>query len=281
MLVSWEVTSRHGLAVIVCCAIASCCHLASAAGVDSLVVGDWILERMSVGPELSEFPFSSKMGDDKISLRVTDEGSGLLRLQAKVVNRLAFTASAADAPTLLPFQTLHVNPGISTMMMGPAAEMEAETAFSKGLAGADRWYARDDHLIVAGPTIELSFARNEVDMVSTSAVGRQLGDGQPLQAKTEEPFVEGKKLLRAKVDELRSLRITLRNQGAASAEIAEQTVILLKQVQALKQKVGRSRFEDIVPMPMPAKLTAHHAKDLNSELLASKPLGLVSEGVLV
>lgn len=288
------------MAAMVPFVIALCVSLAFAADVeDSNVAGHWTLERMSLGPELFEFPLSSKMGDDKISLRVDDRGSGSLRLHAQVVNTLLFTASAAESPALRPFQALHIKPGFSTNMMGPQGEIEAETNFARGLAAADRWYARDGQLLVAGPAIELSFVRPRSDKAATETPVRRLKDRRPLHFRIDEhlgratlnkaemPNVPGvvmneiKIKLLAKLDELLSLKTTLRNQGADSSKIFELSAPLLQQVKELKQQVRRASFKDIQPKPMPSKTVVKNAIDVNEEQLGATALGLRPAGVLV
>jgi len=122
--------------------------------------GSWAIEKMMVGPELGEYPLSTKMNEKPVVLKVTTGPNGSVRMGAKVVNALNFSASSSADASLAPFDALTVNPGISTMMAGPEPMMDAESKLSKGLQGARKWIVSNGQLLINGPTFEISCARH-------------------------------------------------------------------------------------------------------------------------
>lgn len=213
----------------------------------ALPEGHWTLERLSVGPELGEFPLATKMGEKTVSMEVRADGADTQSVSVRVVNILRFIAKYEPSAALAtsPFQGLRVTPGMSTLMMGPSGMMETEAAVAKGLRGVDKWLVRGDVLLLAGPTVEMSFVRAKKHALLTRpAVGR----------------AAVKKEMFAKMESIRELKAKLRREGASAQEISKRVAPLLNELKGLKQKAGPANFEDVVPMSMPSKEPVSYIK---------------------
>lgn len=123
------------------------------------VEGAWVLQRLSVGPELHEFPLAEKMQGHPVSLQVRAAGPGAFFLSARVVNTINVRAESAPDSALAPFDGLKVHPGPATMMMGPPGAMEAEREISSGLQSVFKWLVRGDSLMLTGATCEFDLVR--------------------------------------------------------------------------------------------------------------------------
>jgi len=121
--------------------------------------GDWVLQRMSVGPELGEFPFAAKMKGREVRLKIEAVGEHSFRLFVKVANTLRAQAIAREDDTLKPFEGLKLGPVMSTRMMGPESMMQVEKQLSDALEELQKWMVAGGELLLAGPAAELSFAR--------------------------------------------------------------------------------------------------------------------------
>mmetsp|Transcript_66087 Transcript_66087/g.127681 ORF Transcript_66087/g.127681 Transcript_66087/m.127681 type:complete len:159 (-) Transcript_66087:173-649(-) len=129
--------------------------------------GSWVLQRMSVGPELGEIPLTEKMGGRDVRLRVETVGENSFRLGVKVVNTLRAEAISRKDDSLKPFEGLKVGPVMSTRMMGAESMMQVEQSLSGALEELQKWIVVDGKLLLVGPTAELSFApaeAREVDL---------------------------------------------------------------------------------------------------------------------
>merc|ERR1719379_2250386 len=156
-------------------------------------------------------------------------------MSLKVVNSLRLKASSDLASHLYPFQALSVMLGPSTRMMGPPEMMEAEAAISSAFASVSKWLVREDLLLFAGPTAELTFRRAQT----------------VLDGSTQSSNANAKQVLLAKMDEIRALRNSLSSQGLDPAEVAQQVAPLMEELKVLKEKAGPARFEDVAPKEMP------------------------------
>eukprot|EP00403_Amphidinium_massartii_P049475 CAMPEP_0178459064 /NCGR_PEP_ID=MMETSP0689_2-20121128/47904_1 /TAXON_ID=160604 /ORGANISM="Amphidinium massartii, Strain CS-259" /LENGTH=314 /DNA_ID=CAMNT_0020085463 /DNA_START=107 /DNA_END=1051 /DNA_ORIENTATION=+ len=119
--------------------------------------GSWAVKRMSVGPELGEFPLSGKMEGQDLGLKVEGAGTpGTFSLAFKVANTVRMVAASASDDSLAPFEKLTPSGQVmATMMMGPPGMMEVEQALTQNLATVHKWLAKDGMLIITGPTLEL------------------------------------------------------------------------------------------------------------------------------
>jgi len=120
--------------------------------------GDWVLQHMSVGPELGEFPFAAKMKGRDVRLKIEAVGAHSFRLFVKVANILRAQAIARPDDTLKPFEGLKVGPVMSTRMIGPESIMQVEKTLSDALEKLQKWIVADGKLLLVGPTAELTFA---------------------------------------------------------------------------------------------------------------------------
>jgi len=121
--------------------------------------GEWVLQRMSVGPELGEFPFAAKMKGRDVLLKIERAGAHSFRLFVKVANVLRAQAIAREDDALKPFEGLKVGPVMSTRMMGPESIMQVEKRMADALEKLQKWMVADGKLLLVGPTAELTFAR--------------------------------------------------------------------------------------------------------------------------
>merc|ERR1712039_679257 len=135
-----------------------------------------------------------------------------------------------------------ISRGISTMMMGQADEMETEATFASGLSSADRWYVHGGRLLITGPSMEFSFVRNA--QTSAHVAGRQL-------ATNNDPRSEASAALTKLILEYRALKTRSRMEGTVALGVQKQLELLSARMNKLRQTIGRTRFEDIKPMPMP------------------------------
>lgn len=198
-----------------------------------LADGQWTLEKLSVGPELGEFPVAVKMGNKAVSMHIRADGTRSLKMQLKVVNKFLFKATVSSAPVLHPFQGLRVSQGPGTKMMGPSGMMEVERAISMAFMSVNKWLVRQDTLLLMGPTAELSFRRDA--------------------AKTEPVSLSARDKLFAKLSEIRTLKAKLQREGVPSTTVAQQLAPLIEELKELKKQAGHARFEDVAPMKMPTK----------------------------
>jgi len=120
--------------------------------------GNWFLKRMSVGPELGEFPLAAKMQGREVRLKVEAVGPQSFRLFSKVANTLRAQATSKEDDALKPFEGLTVGPVMSTMMMGEESVMEVEKALKDSLEQLHKWLVADGQLLMVGPAAELSLA---------------------------------------------------------------------------------------------------------------------------
>mmetsp|Transcript_20003 Transcript_20003/g.38430 ORF Transcript_20003/g.38430 Transcript_20003/m.38430 type:complete len:220 (-) Transcript_20003:139-798(-) len=125
--------------------------------------GTWVLQRMSVGPELGEFPLAAKMQGREARLKIEVVGSQSFRLVAKVANTLRAQATTKEDDALRPFEGLAVGPVMSTMMMGDENVMQVEKTLCDALEQLHKWLVADGQLLLVGPTAELSLAPADDD----------------------------------------------------------------------------------------------------------------------
>jgi len=114
--------------------------------------GTWALERLSVGPELGEFPLAARMeGHGPARLTVEAAEPGTFRLCFRVANSLSTRVACEQDPALAPFEKLKPGPVASTRMMGPEGMMQVEAAVAEGLEGLGKWLCRDGGLCEQRP----------------------------------------------------------------------------------------------------------------------------------
>jgi len=211
-----------------------------------MYAGRWTLKQMSVGPELMVFPLQARLPDTEISVMIEEDGVDAFRLQVKAINAMTFRARVLEGD-LQPFQKMVFAPGRSTKMTGSSEEMSVESTFFDGLKSADRWYARSDQLLIAGPTIELSFVRADAANESAETAGRKLRAVPAIADADERASLRAQ--LQSKMEELRATRKVLTNQGVERAQIATLTAPLVTRIKSLKELLGRAQFQDVVPKP--------------------------------
>ncbi|CAJ1332911.1 unnamed protein product [Effrenium voratum] len=118
--------------------------------------GKWTLDKLLVGPELGESFLAAKMKGAPPPSVTVEEQAGELRLSIKVANTLNFTATSTPDASLAPFDALTAGPGMSTKMLGPEGAMEVESKIEEAMPTIQKWLAKDDTLIISGPTIEMT-----------------------------------------------------------------------------------------------------------------------------
>lgn len=137
--------------------------------------GAWRLNQLFVGPELGEVNLNEVMGGlgrggMEVTLLVKKDPSDPMTFQLgmRVANQLnirikATPAVEGQAPH--PFEAVDPTPVMSTMMMAPPEIMELEATIAKNLEKVGKWLARgdkpeDETLLIQGPTMEMSWARD-------------------------------------------------------------------------------------------------------------------------
>jgi len=118
--------------------------------------GLWVLKRLSVGPELGEFPLADKMEGRAATLKVEGVAPGCFHLSGRVCNNLNVQVAAEPDKSLAPFDKLTLaGPVMSTRMMGPEGVMEVETVVCSAMESLQKWIVRDGELLLVGPTAEM------------------------------------------------------------------------------------------------------------------------------
>jgi hypothetical protein len=126
--------------------------------------GQWVLQRLSVGPELGEFPLDDKMEGGKVRMKVKRSGvlPSSFDFSVKVCNTINVQCVSSSDPTLESFEGLSCGRAMATMMMGTPEQMEVEAEISNGFSVVRKWIAENGVLILNGPTVEMEFVEDAI-----------------------------------------------------------------------------------------------------------------------
>jgi len=265
------------------------CPAGAEGSVDRAIKHRWILERLALGPELHRYPLEARMGARMASMQIEPhEGvGGALRVVATVLNTVQFTVVPRKGINDHQFYDVSVEPGtnIGAVQMGPPGLIETEAELTRGFASVNRWLMlrNGERLLLSGPEVEMILRRAEPRDAGALAdiLGSQVQAEHELDAALEQlhifdehpaadvvqgreeeeeeeeeeedrlnsaaPLLEELTLL----NELGALEADMRNKQASTAEVKEQSALLLQQFRSLKRNAEDAKSSTVLLTPPP------------------------------
>jgi len=265
------------------------CPAGAEGSVDRAIKHRWILERLALGPELHRYPLEARMGARMASMQIEPhEGvGGALRVVATVLNTVQFTVVPRKGINDHQFYDVSVEPGtnIGAVQMGPPGLIETEAELTRGFASVNRWLMlrNGERLLLSGPEVEMILRRAEprdagaladilgsqvqaeheldaaleqlhifdehpaADVVQGREEEEEEAEGEEDRLNSAAPLLEELTLL----NELGALEADMRNKQASTAEVKEQSALLLQQFRSLKRNTEDAKSSTVLQTPPP------------------------------
>jgi len=270
---TWMLSNRFFIVLIVL----RICLVGAEGSVDHAIKHRWILERLALGPELHRYPLEARMGARMVSMQVDPHGGveGALQALATVLNTIEFTVVPRKGIGGRQFYNVKVQVGKTTGKMGPAGLRETEAELTRGFTSVDKWLMlrNGERLLLSGPEVEMSLRRAELRDAGALAdiLGSQFQAEHELDAalerlhifdehpavdamqsqeeeEAEDRFNSAAPLLEelTVLNELGALEADMRNRQASTAEVSEQSALLLRQFKSLKRNVEDAKLSGSV-----------------------------------
>jgi len=225
----------------------------------------WILERLALGPELERYPLEARMGARMVSMQIDPHGGdeGALQVLATVLNTMEFSVVPRKGIGGRQFYNVKVQMGKTTGKMGPAGLRETEAELTRGFTSVDKWLMlrNGERLLLSGKEVEMTWRRAEprnagvlVDILGSqfqaereldAALERlHIFDENPVAEEEEDRLNSAAPLLEelTVLNELGALEADLRNKQASTAEVTEQSALLLQQFKSLKRNAEDAKL---------------------------------------
>jgi len=270
---TWMLSNRFFIVLIVL----RICLVGAEGSVDHAIKHRWILERLALGPELHRYPLEARMGARMVSMQIDPHGGvdGALQVLATVLNTIQFTVVPRKGIGGSQFYQVKVQVGKTTGKMGPAGLRETEAELTRGFTSVDKWLMlrNGERLLLSGPEVEMSLRRAELRDAGALAdiLGSQFQAEHELDAalerlhifdehpavdamqsqeeeEAEDRFNSAAPLLEelTVLNELGALEADMRNRQASTAEVSEQSALLLRQFKSLKRNVEDAKLSGSV-----------------------------------
>jgi len=221
----------------------------------------WILERLALGPELERYPLEARMGARMVSMQIDPHGGdeGALQVLATVLNTMEFSVVPRKGIGGRQFYNVKV---------GPAGLRETEAELTRGFTSVDKWLMlrNGERLLLSGKEVEMAWRRAEprnagvlVDILGSqfqaereldAALERlHIFDENPVAEEEEDRLNSAAPLLEelTVLNELGALEADLRNKQASTAEVTEQSALLLQQFKSLKRNAEDAKLSTVLP----------------------------------
>jgi len=253
------------------------CFVGAEGSVGHAIKHRWILERLALGPELERYPLEARMGARMVSMQVDPHGGveGALQALATVLNTIEFTVVPRKGIGGRQFYNVKVQVGKTTGKMGPAGLRETEAELTRGFKSVDKWMMlrNGERLVLSGKEVEMTWRLAEPRNAGKLAdiLGSQFqaehnldvalerlhifDDEHSAAGEEEDRFDSAAPLLEelTVLNELGALEADLRNKQASTAEVTEQSALLLRQFKSLKRNAEDRKLSTVLPsQPAPS-----------------------------
>jgi len=253
------------------------CFVGAEGSVGHAIKHRWILEWLALGPELERYPLEARMGARMVSMQVDPHGGveGALQALATVLNTIEFTVVPRKGIGGRQFYNVKVQVGKTTGKMGPAGLRETEAELTRGFKSVDKWMMlrNGERLVLSGKEVEMTWRLAEPRNAGKLAdiLGSQFqaehnldvalerlhifDDEHSAAGEEEDRFDSAAPLLEelTVLNELGALEADLRNKQASTAEVTEQSALLLRQFKSLKRNAEDRKMSAVLPsQPAPS-----------------------------